>query len=201
MWQPPPPPAGATYTVARVGGCADADAIADLHTRSWQQAYSRQLSPQYLCTTLPPEMRAKWSSAARLGGPRGALGSDTLLVVVARDVEDKAIVGFACVDAQAAASEEKWGVLLDNLHVDAGHRRRGIATHLIKCCATWIEARHPGRPMHLTCYADNAEGRAAYDKARGAVCEHIDYNAPDGSVKPVVRYLWEEPRASYEAVP
>src|SRR5262245_22570411 len=99
----------------------DAEALARLHVDSWRSAYRGILPDAFLDGPLEADRLRLWRQ-------RAALPPDQRpLVLTAR--MDAALVGFACVFPGA---DDRWGALLDNLHVSPESRGQGIGARLFE---------------------------------------------------------------------
>ena len=95
---------------SRTAGPADADRVAGLHVASWRRHYRGAYADSFLDSDVVDDRRALWS--ARLADPTGRL------TVVAEDGAE--LVGFVHV---VFDDDDRWGSLIDNLHVRYGHQR------------------------------------------------------------------------------
>lgn len=161
-----------TYRTATV---ADADRIAALHARSWQETY-RGIMPDYF---LDNEVEAE-----RLDVWRQRFGEQppNRQIIVAEEQEQ--LVGFACV---VTGSDPVYGALLDNLHVASAHKGRGIGRSLIKQAAGWVQQQDATSPFYLWVYEQNHPAKAFYD-GLGA----INQEAVRGEHGVVLRYVWPD---------
>ncbi|WP_085318047.1 GNAT family N-acetyltransferase [Derxia lacustris] len=163
----------------RAAGPADADAIADLHTASWRDAYRAALRADWLADHAAADRRALWR--ARLGESPAARR-----VLLAHEASG-ALAGFVCVQPGADAH---WGALLDNLHVAERCRRQGIGRALMEAAARVCQAETPGAGLFLWVLRDNLRAQAFY-RALGASDAGSDlWDAPDGSRVPICRFAW-----------
>lgn len=159
----------------------DADAIADLHTASWRDAYRAALRADWLANHAPADRRALWRE-------RLSEAPITRRIFIARD-DARALVGFVCLQPGADAS---WGALLDNLHVVASHRCHGVGRQLMQAAARACLADAPGAGLFLWMLRDNLRAQAFY-RALGATNAGPDiWDAPDGSRVPTCRFAWTE---------
>jgi len=106
----------------RDGTHADIDAIAALHSTSWQDSYRGQIPDAFLDGPVIADRHALWTD--RLGEP--AEGTVLLIGEVAGRLS-----GFVYL---APARDPGW-YLLDNLHVDAEQRGSGLGTLLMQTAA------------------------------------------------------------------
>jgi GNAT superfamily N-acetyltransferase len=165
----------------RAAGLADADAIAQLHTRSWQTAYRGILSDDFLHGPLPENRRVLWH--ARLSE------ADRADQVVLVDEHEGAIRGFACAFLEA---DPEWGCLLDNLHVVPDLKGQGLGRQLMTAVAERVLLSNSCGRLHLWAYEQNLAARRFYERLGGAntLC-HAEL-ALDGTQVNAVRYCWSE---------
>jgi len=160
---------------------ADADAVAQLHTSSWQTAYRGILRNEFLDGPLLENRRALWR--ARLAGDDRA---DQIVLVAEQNGR---LRGFACVFLDADA---EWGSLLDNLHVLPELKGKGLGRQLIAAVADRVEADGLCKRMHLWAYEQNLGARRFYERLGGAVTLIHAEPALDGTEVNAVRYCWSE---------
>lgn len=165
----------------RAAGLADAVAIAQLHTRSWQTAYSGILSEDFLQGPLPENRRVLWHT--RLAAPER---TDQFVLV---DEQRGAIRGFACAFLEA---DPEWGCLLDNLHVVPHLKGKGLGRQLMTAVAERVWRSNPSGRLHLWAYEKNLAARRFYERLGGAdTLRHAEL-ALDGTQVNAVRYCWSE---------
>jgi len=169
----------------RLAQVADVQAIAALHTRSWQENYRGSFADQYLDEVAPQERLVTWTN--RLNTP-----SDKQWVLLAE--ENNELLGFACVYLD---HDDQWGALLDNLHVRGDHKGKGIGRQLFQRAQLWVKEQRPGQPMYLFVLADNQPAIAAYSNWGGQLVEKLTEPIemivdvePDGSELEAYRYVW-----------
>lgn len=161
----------------------DADAIADLHTRSRQIAYRGLYGDAYLDRELFDASRAVWRERFATFDPA------TDLILAAMDGD--APIGLAYASFRI---NPQVGLLLDNLHVAPERKGGGLGTALLASVALWLIEEHPGAPLHLEVYAPNAAALGFYVRKGGVETARYREIAPGGRKVDVVRYRWERPR-------
>lgn len=159
-----------TYRTATVG---DANRIAALHARSWQETYRGIMPDDFLDEAVEAERLEVWQE-------RFAEQPPNRQIIVAEDGGQ--LVGFACV---VTGSDPVYGALLDNLHVASAYKGRGIGRTLIKQAAGWVGQREATSPFYLWVYEQNHPARAFYDSL-GA----INQERVRGEFGVVLRYGW-----------
>src|SRR5450755_1085928 len=152
----------------RAAGLADAVAIAQLHSHSWQTAYRGILSDDFLQGPLPENRRALWHS--RL------LEADRADQIVLVDEQGGAIRGFACAFLEA---DPEWGCLLDNLHVVPDLKGQGLGRQLMAAVAAHVWRSSSCGRLHLWAYEQNLAARRFYERLGGTITEHHAELAPD----------------------
>ena len=147
-------------------------AIAALHTASWQDAYRGLLPDSLLDDRLAAIMAERWAR-------QDVSPTDALLV--AEDGGE--ILGFA-------ASWDGDPVYIDNLHVAAAARSRGIGRRLLGETARFFLANDRNRAL-LHVVAANARARAFY-LALGGHPDGMEQKNLYGTIVPNERIVWED---------
>ncbi len=168
----------------RLGIAADWEAVAQLHTKSWQAAYRGILSDTFLDEALWDNRMHYWASRFNDGIP------EPIFLCIAE--EEKQMVGFVCAVADA---DPDWGTLIDNLHVLPTVQQRGLGRQLMQHAARWVLERAASRPpavnpMYLWVYRDNTKARTFYERVYGEPVETKTDQQPDGGMAAIVRYAW-----------
>jgi len=154
-------------TRLRMAGTDDVETVARLHADSWRRFYRGAYADSFLDGDVVADRRAVWS--ARLTDPAG---SRTLLA------EDEAgPVGFAHVIFDA---DERWGSLVDNLHVTHSRRRGGIGTTLLTRAAAAAAEYATNPSLYLWVLEQNTEAQRFYSSLGGTPVETADVPAPGG---------------------
>ncbi len=112
--------------------------------------------------------------------------------------EDGGLVGFV----HAVFEEDpSWGALLENLHVRAAHKRRGIGSRLLVLTAEAVALRPQPTGLYVWVLEKNSDARAFYE-ASGARLAGEEPASPPGGVpgrlsgSPVkLRYAWSDSAA------
>jgi len=170
--------------IVRLGASfADADAIADLHTRSRQVAYRGLYGDAYLDRELFAVSRAVWRRRFATFDP----SQDLILAAL----EGDAPVGLAYASFRI---NPEVGLLLDNLHVAPERKGGGLGTALLAEVARWLIQDHNGAPLHLEVYAPNESALGFYRRKGGLEAARYRETTPGGREVDVVRYRWETPR-------
>ncbi len=171
--------------IARLGASRnDADAIADLHTRSRQIAYRGLYGDAYLDHELFDASRATWRARFADFDP----ASDLILAAM----EDGAPVALAYASFRL---KPEVGALLDNLHVAPERKGGGLGTALLAEVARWLADEHAGAPLHLEVYAPNAVALDFYVRKGGQETARYRETVPGGREVDVIRYSWDAPAA------
>jgi ribosomal protein S18 acetylase RimI-like enzyme len=151
----------------RTAGSDDAEGIALLHTASWRRHYRGAYADSYLDGDLLADRRSVWS--ARLAVP-----TNTMTAVA----EDHAgLVGFVHV---AFDDDDRWGTLIDNLHVVQDRRRTGIGTTLLTHAAESVARSARSRAVYLWVLEHNVAAQRFYRTLGGACAERTMVAAPGG---------------------
>jgi len=152
----------------RPADAGDAAAVARLHADSWRRHYRGAYSDSFLDGDVVADRRAVWS--ARLAAPGPATAT-----VVAED--DGGLAGFVHV---VLDDDERWGSLVDNLHVAHTHRRAGLGTALMARAAEAIAARARRPAMYLWVLEQNTSAQEFYRAIGGARAGSATVGAPGG---------------------
>ncbi|CAH1000890.1 hypothetical protein LEM8419_01936 [Neolewinella maritima] len=136
---------------------ADAPRIAALHTRSWQENYTADMSADYLQGEAAAERLAVWTE-------RFAAPDPGMRVLLAEEGDE--LLGFACIfldhDPQA-------GTLLDNLHVRADQQGKGLGKQLMQAVATLAQQEAHSDQLYLWVLNNNTRARTVYLRLGGRV--------------------------------
>jgi len=171
----------------REAKASDAKRIALLHATSWQYAYRGVLSDEFLDNDVVENRRVHWQD-------RFKTPEKNQFVLLAE--EGECIKGFFSVIGEA---DERWGALLDNIHVLPEIRGQGLGTQLMNKAGTWVQSKFPQSSLHLWVFEANYPARRFYERL-GATKEHREVGeVTGGGTAPVLRYVWEsiEPLLEY----
>ena len=158
----------------------DAERIAAMHTDNWRASYRGHMKDAYLDQSIFDERREVWRTRMANPGP-------TEHVLLA--VENEEIIGFS---SMIGRENERWGNMLDNLHVSGDHKGRGIGEHLLRATAARLEQHYPGLGMYLWVLEANHGARRFYERMGGVNAERDTWAPPDGSSLPCLRYVWRD---------
>ena len=160
---------------------SDAEAIADLHARSWRENYRGAFLDSFLDGDLPQERLRVWRE--RLERHPG-----NQLVQLA--VDGANLAGFVCA---YAAHDPEWGSLVDNLHVARAAKRNGVGSALLRRAGAWLDSLHPELGVYLLVLEINTSARRFYERlgARNAGVSTMETHG--GAAVRSCRYTW--PRA------
>ena len=157
----------------------DVDSIATLHAESWRTTYRGQYGDAFLDGPVFDDRLTAWS--ARFASPAA-----NQRVIVA---EGDHVVGFACAFGD---DDERWGTLLDNLHVDASRKRSGIGTQLIREMAMWARGEDASHRLYLWVLEANAPARRFYERLGATNVERREFEPPGGGTSVTLRYAWDD---------
>jgi GNAT superfamily N-acetyltransferase len=166
--------------IFRAATLEDAEAIAALHAASWKEVYAAILDPAFLAGPVDEQRRSVWNE--RLSAP-----SASQHVILAEQGDD--LLGFVCAYRNR---DPVWGSFIDNLHVAAAARGRGIGTALMAKVAGWASTRRGHSSFYLWVFEANESARRFYERKGGRAVEIMDDTAPDGSLTPSVRFHWPD---------
>lgn len=172
-----------TAQIIRLGTfLEDADTIADLHTRSRQDAYRGLYGGRYLDHELPSVSRSVWRERFQTYSPA------TDLILAAMDDGSPVALAYASFRVNPGV-----GLLVDNLHVAPKRRGQGLGSRLLAEVAVWMRDEHAGAPLHLEAYAPNADALAFYTRKGGVEVARYREIPPGGHEVEVVRFRWSRP--------
>lgn len=154
---------------------ADAERIATLHARSWQETYRGIMPDDFLDEEVDAERWENWQDAFRINP------SNRLITVAEADGQ---LAGFA---STFTRRDPVYGALLDNLHVSAAYKGQGVGRQLMRQAAEWVQQQQPVSPFYLWVYEQNYKARRFYDSL-GA----INQEAIRGEYAAVLRYTWPD---------
>jgi ribosomal protein S18 acetylase RimI-like enzyme len=179
-----PAPAGLQFRAARPG---DAQAIAALHTGSWQRHYRGAFSDSFLDYDATGYLLPLWTGRLATPDPQAR-------AVLAE--RDGTLAGLAYT---LLGHDATWGAFLDNLHVAHGLKRQRIGTRLLALTAQAVMDCSPSSGLYLWVLEQNTDARAFYT-ARGGICVERSKTPPPGgdparlNGNPTgLRYVWRDP--------
>ncbi|MGK4581571.1 N-acetyltransferase family protein [Kitasatospora sp. HPMI-4] len=161
----------------RVGGAADAETVAALHSESWSTAYEGIVPPEALGDGLAEQRREVW--AIRLTADYGESANLPLLLIAELDGET---AGFAYLVPQTGEGR----VLLDSLHVRPALTGGGVGRALLREAL----ARTPHAPLYLEVLRGNTRAVAFYEREGGVRTDEREGHFPGGCVLPEYEYTW-----------
>ena len=159
----------------------DVASIASLHADSWRSAYADIDDPAFLSGQVENERLDAWTARMREPSP-------SCKVIVAE--EDDAIVGFVCA---IGGEDERWGTLIDNVHIKSLRKGCGVGSKLMRRAAEWASKTYPQAGVHLWCFARNVTAIAFYERLGATIVENADHVSPGGSLAPCVHLYWPDP--------
>ncbi|ATC26739.1 GNAT family N-acetyltransferase [Caulobacter vibrioides] len=170
--------------IIRLGtSLGDADAIADLHTRSRQVAYRGLYGDHYLDHELAAVSRAVWRRRFETYAP----AQDLILA----SMESGEPVGLAYASFRVNPDV---GLLVDNLHVAPERKGQGLGSRLLATVARWLVDEHAGAPLHLEVYVPNQDALGFYARKGGIEVARYRETPPGGHDVEVVRFMWSKPK-------
>lgn len=167
---------------------ADADGVAAVHAASWRRYYRGAYADGFLDGDVLADRRAVWSSRLSARDP----GSVTVLAEAGAE-----IAGFVHV---VLDDDERWGSLVDNLHVVPARQRLGIGSVLMARAAQAVVERARTDAMYLWVLEQNAAAQAFYAAHGGRCAERAPVDSPGGvpgrlNGRPVkLRFVWLDVR-------
>jgi GNAT superfamily N-acetyltransferase len=165
----------------RPAGVEDVPEVAAVHADSWRTAYRGALSDEFLDGDILRNRLELWQ--ARLSAP-----SPNQLVLVAE--HEGRIAGFACA---YGADDQRWGTLLDNLHVRRELHGRGIGRQLMVEVAAWNQRHYPDQGIYLWVLEQNQPAQGFYRRLGAFDAGGDVWAPPGGGSVPRRRYAWSAP--------
>jgi ribosomal protein S18 acetylase RimI-like enzyme len=178
-----------TAIAYRPAQASDAEAVAELHARSWRESYRGAFLDAFLDGDLVGERREVWR--ARLARP-----PRNQRVELA--VDGPRLAGFVCA---YGAHDPAWGSLIDNLHVASDFKRHGIGRELMRRAGAWLDEGYPEHEVYLLVLEANAAARRFYESIGGRNAETSTMETHGGAVVRSCRYTWPRPSALCAAAP
>jgi ribosomal protein S18 acetylase RimI-like enzyme len=167
----------------RPAGADDVEAIAALHADSWRRNYRGAFSDAFLDGDVVAERLAVWTDRLR-SSP--APSARTIVAVSG----DGRVVGLTHV---VLGDDDRWGALLDNLHVAHELRGQGVGSRLMAESARAVLDATPGDGLYLWVLEGNASARAFYEARGGVFAGREQDVAPGGGTVIDLRYAWPDP--------
>jgi ribosomal protein S18 acetylase RimI-like enzyme len=163
---------------ARIG---DINAIADLHAQSWRENYASVLSQDYLDNRVLTERQTLWTT--RLS----TLSEEQFILVVENEGE---VIGFVCAFANR---HEKYGTILDNLHVKQLYKGKGLGCQLMSKVAKWVVERDAEQGLFLEVLECNQKAIEFYERRGGQRVAEGYWQTPCGNEAKEYIYYWASP--------
>lgn len=156
----------------------DAEAIAALHTQSWQKYYGNDLKSDYLRYIAPSERQQDW--AKRLTSP-----SPKQHIIVAADASK--LVGFICLYLDENA---EWGSYINNLHVNSDYQGQGLGKHLLTQGLRYCHEHADSQAAYLLVNQSNVKAQTFYLNQGAENIKAAEWHAPEGSIVPTYWFAW-----------
>ncbi len=167
---------------------SDVAIIAALHADSWRSVYRGILLDEFLDADLIANREALWHK-------RLSELSDLTFGFVAR--EGGQPVGFVFVYGRR---DEKWGSLIENLHVQPALKGKGIGRKLLPAIAERCNLLAPDEGMYLHVYEKNVAACGFYDSIGGKPALREVCPVPGGGTAAELTYIWDTPAALLSCV-
>ena len=162
---------------------ADAAAVAALHARSWRESYRGEFTDAFLDGDLEGDRLVVWRE--RLEHPPGnqyvelAFDGDTL-------------IGIVCVYGD---HHESWGSFVDNLHVAAETKGKGVGAALMRQAGRWLAERYPDIGVYLLVLESNVAARRFYERLGAVNASVSTMETHGGAIVRSCHYLWPNPKS------
>lgn len=162
----------------------DITRIADLHTLSWQTAYTNVLSEDYLENKVAKERLDYWQD--KVGNV------DNQWILLAEEGDD--LKGFVCM---VGDEDKNYGSLIDNLHVRPDLKGHGLGKELLQKGIEWAQENFPESGQYLWVYKVNHSAVGFYEKMGGLCAELEMTENPDGGRAECWRVVWVKRKSSF----
>jgi GNAT superfamily N-acetyltransferase len=159
---------GLTAVQVRRAGPDDAEAVALLHAESWRRHYRGAYADSFLDGDVVSNRRTVWSARLSVGADSSGL------TVLAEDATG--LVGFGHV---VFGADQRWGSLVDNLHVRYDRKRTGVGRALLTRVGAAV-AGQADRAMYLWVLEQNVAAQGFYGALGGATVERSMVPPPAG---------------------
>ena len=155
--------------------------MAELHARSWRENYRGSFRDDFLDADLLGERLRVWRE--RLDRP----AANQLVQLAWAEAE---LAGFVCA---YGSHDPRWGSFIDNLHVAASFKRRGVGRALMRQAGAWLASAYPEPGVHLLVLEVNLPARRFYEQLGGRNAEVSTMETHGGAVVRSCRYVWPRP--------
>ena len=149
----------------RAAGLDDAEKVALLHADSWRRHYRGAYADSFLDGDVVTDRLSVWS--ARLAAPANSA------TIVAED--DAGVAGFVHVIFD---DDDRWGSLIDNLHVTSDRRRTGMGSALLARAGEAVVERATTASIYLWVLEQNTAAQQFYQAFGGAYVEKVPLDGP-----------------------
>jgi len=162
----------------RIAETKDWKSLAALHALSWQENYRGSMSDDYLDNKVVEDRMSVWEK--RYENP-----AENMVSILAEEEND--LLGFSCIYLN---DDEKYGSLLDNLHVQPKLKRKGIGKSLMAKSAQLLLDKKTNTPLYLWVITRNANAIKFYKSVGGVQEDLKPWPMPDGGQVDTYRYVW-----------
>jgi GNAT superfamily N-acetyltransferase len=156
----------------------DAASIAAIHTESWRSTYRDALSTEFLSGPIVEDRADVWRRCTSAPSPNQ-------YVVVAEEGAD--MVGFACAYGGA---DERWGTLVDNIHIVRKWQGSGVGRRLLARVAEWCVSAYPDGGLYLSVLEGNTRAQQFYQHLGAIDVGAGTWTPPGGGSAPTLMYAW-----------
>jgi ribosomal protein S18 acetylase RimI-like enzyme len=157
---------------------ADAEGVALLHADSWRRHYRGAYADAYLDGDVVADRLAVWGGGRLKAEERATVVAESPDGEEGQEGADGGLLGFVHV---VFDEDERWGSLIDNLHVSNASRRTGVGAALMERAARVIDERAAGRAVYLWVLEQNTAAQGFY-RALGATHVETTPVGPPGGV-------------------
>ena len=156
----------------------DVKRVAQLHAASWQLHYRGILDDHFLDNEVLADRIGVWKK--RLDAP-----DEKMRIWLAEELGQ--LIGFGCVFLE---EDQKYGTLLDNLHVLPTYSGKGVGSSLVQLLAKDIQATLSRQDMYLWVLKANGGAIRFYEKLKGQQKETVFEKEIGNRPVEKIRYYW-----------
>ena len=152
--------------------------VASIHAASWRSAYRGILRDEFLDGDLVANRTEVWER-------RLSSLSTKHFGYLAVDAGQS--IGFVFAFGE---QDDKWGTLIDNLHVLPSHKGRGLGKRLLASLCVHASTALPDVALYLWVFEQNTVARKFYESMGGELVERTVTVAPGGGEVAEWRCVW-----------
>lgn len=171
-------PRGSAAPTLRTAAPVDAPSVGRLHADSWRRHYGFAYPPEFFGESLDDDRASTW--AARLSSNTPATHTTVAEV-------DGEVIGFVHV---VIDDDDRWGSLVDNLHVRHDMQGTGIGRALLHAAASAAGTTGRTTGIYLWVLERNESARSFYSAVGGQEVESLPALSPALPGTNKIRCTW-----------